>query len=52
MIGLGRCIPRIQRVAAQVDLNIIVVSGLYTYNDLPFYFRYRTPDSGTGGQDR
>jgi len=51
VIGLGRCIPRIQRVAAQVDLNIIVASGLYTYNDLPFYFRYRGPDSGTGGQD-
>jgi len=27
--GLGRYIPRIQRVAEQVDLNIVVAAGLY-----------------------
>lgn len=51
VIGLGRCIPRIQRVAAGVDLNIIVATGIYTYNDVPLYFRYRGPESGSGGQD-
>jgi phosphotriesterase-related protein len=51
VLGLGRNIPRIQRVAARTGINIIVAAGLYTYNDLPFYFRYRGPDSGTGGAD-
>ena len=27
--GLGRYIPRIQRIAEQVDLNIVVAAGLY-----------------------
>ena len=44
VIGLGRYIPRIQRIAEQVpDLNIIVATGCYTYKDVPFYFHYRGP---------
>lgn len=43
VLGLGRYIPRIQRIAEQVDLNIIVATGCYTYGDAPFYFRYRGP---------
>jgi phosphotriesterase-related protein len=31
VMGLGRYIPRIARIAAQTDLNIIVATGLYTY---------------------
>ena len=42
--GLGRYIPRIQRIAAQVPaLNIIVATGIYTYNDIPFQYEYRGP---------
>ena len=41
VIGLGRYIPRIARVAAATDLNIVVATGLYTYNDVPLYFHYR-----------
>ena len=41
VIGLGRDIRRIQRVAAGTSINIIVATGLYTYDDVPFYFRYR-----------
>jgi phosphotriesterase-related protein len=51
VVGIGRSIPRIQRIAAQTSLNIIVATGLYTYNDVPLYFRYRTPDSGADGHD-
>jgi phosphotriesterase-related protein len=43
VIGLGRYIPRIARIAEQVDLNIIVATGCYTYDDVPFYFHYRGP---------
>src|SRR3954466_12844517 len=43
VIGLGRYIPRIQRVAEQVDLNIVVATGCYTYQDVPFFFHHRGP---------
>ncbi|HEY2575140.1 MAG TPA: phosphotriesterase-related protein [Streptosporangiaceae bacterium] len=51
VVGLGRNIPRVQRVAAQTSINIIAATGLYTYNDVPLYFRYRGPDSGKDGGD-
>lgn len=51
VIGLGRYIPRIQRVAAQTDLNIIVATGVYTYNDVPFYFHYQGPGTVLGGDE-
>ncbi len=42
-IGLGRYIPRIQRIAAEVELQIVAATGIYTYGDLPFWFHYRIP---------
>ncbi len=49
VLGLGRDIHRIRRVADGTDLNIIVATGLYTYNEVPFYFKYRLP--GPDGLD-
>jgi phosphotriesterase-related protein len=49
VVGLGRYIPRIARIAGQTDLNIIVATGLFTYNDVPFYFHYRGPGTALGG---
>jgi phosphotriesterase-related protein len=43
-LGLGRYIPRIQRVAQRVDLNIVVATGLYTFDLLPHYFNHRGED--------
>jgi phosphotriesterase-related protein len=43
VIGLGRYIPRIQRINEQVDINIIVATGIYTYNEVPFQFHYTGP---------
>lgn len=44
VIGLGRYIPRIQRVAEKLpQLNIVVATGCYTYDDVPFFFHYRGP---------
>lgn len=43
VLGLGRYIPRIKRIAEQVDLNIVVATGIYTYNDVPFQFHYTGP---------
>jgi len=39
--GLGRDIPRIQRVNDQVDLNILVASGIYAFLELPNFVIYR-----------
>lgn len=42
--GLGRYIPRIQRIAEQVEgLNIIVATGLYCYDEIPHQYEYRGP---------
>jgi phosphotriesterase-related protein len=44
VIGLGRYIPRIQRIAGQVpQLNIVAATGCYTYDDVPWFFHYRGP---------
>ncbi|MDV2478165.1 phosphotriesterase [Rhodococcus zopfii] len=43
VLGLGRFIPRIQRIAERTSLNIVVATGLYTFNDLPPQFAYRGP---------
>src|ERR1700758_4708190 len=51
VVGLGRYIPRIARVAAQTALNIVVATGLYTYNDVPFYFHYLGPGTPLDGPE-
>jgi phosphotriesterase-related protein len=51
VIGLGRYIPRIARVAAQTELNIVVATGVYTYNDVPFFFHYLGPGAQLGGPE-
>ena len=51
VIGLGRYIPRIQQVAAQTSLNIVVATGIYTYNDVPMYFHFRGPGTTLDGPE-
>jgi phosphotriesterase-related protein len=51
VLGLGRDIARIQQINAQVDLNIIVATGLYTYNELPFALQFVGPNTLLGGED-
>ena len=51
VIGLGRYIPRIKRVAAATDLNIVVATGVYTYNDVPMYFHFQGPGTTLGGPE-
>ena len=41
-IGQGRDIPRIKRIAAQVpELNIVVATGIYTFDAVPLFFWQR-----------
>ena len=43
VVGLGRNIPRIQRIMEQVPIHLVVATGVYTYNDAPRFFNYRGP---------
>jgi phosphotriesterase-related protein len=51
VIGLGRYIPRMQQIARQTKLNIIVATGIYTYHDAPLYFHFRGPGTVLGGPE-
>jgi len=51
VIGLGRYIPRIQRVANQIGLNVLAATGIYTYNDVPMYFHFQGPGTALGGPE-
>jgi phosphotriesterase-related protein len=44
-IGLGRHIPRIQRINAEVDLNILVATGVYAFLELRGFLGYRSDDA-------
>jgi len=44
VLGLGRNIPRLQRVVGDSPLHVIVATGLYTYDQLPRYFAGRDTD--------
>jgi phosphotriesterase-related protein len=46
VVGLGRYIPRIVEIARQIELNIIVATGIYTYDSAPKFFRFRGPMMG------
>jgi hypothetical protein len=51
VIGLGRYIPRIVRIAAATDINIVVATGIYTYNDVPMYFHFTGPGTLLDGPE-
>jgi phosphotriesterase-related protein len=51
VLGLGRYIPRIQRINHQVDINIVVATGAYTYKDVPWFFFHRGPALAPGMPD-
>ncbi|MFI6323452.1 phosphotriesterase [Nonomuraea sp. NPDC050556] len=50
--GLGRYIPRVQRIAAEVPgLNIIAATGLYSYDEVPHQYEHRGPGLLMDGPD-
>jgi len=51
VIGMGRYIPRVARVAAATEINIVVATGVYTYNDVPMYFHFRGPGTLLDGPE-
>jgi phosphotriesterase-related protein len=51
VLGLGRDIGRIKRVAQLTAINLIVATGIYTFSEVPFYFRYRNRRMTASGED-
>ena len=45
VLGLGRNIPRLLEVVGDIPLNVIIATGLYTYDQLPRYFESRDEDA-------
>ena len=45
VMGLGRDIPRLRKVVGEIPVNIIMATGIYTYNELPQYFQNRDEDA-------
>ena len=41
VMGLGRNIPRLRETVGDIAVNVIVATGVYTYNELPQYFHNR-----------
>lgn len=52
VIGLGRDVRRVRTVADQVRVNIVAATGLYTYDDVPMFFKFRGPGMLIDGPDR
>jgi phosphotriesterase-related protein len=44
VLGLGRYVPRIQRVNAEVDMHIVVATGVYAFLELSDFLATRTDD--------
>ena len=51
VIGLGRYIPRIQQIARQTAVHIVVATGIYSYHDAPLYFHFRGPGTVLDGPE-
>lgn len=51
VLGLGRDISRIRRIAHSVDINILVATGIYACNELPAFFQNRTSAGAADSPD-
>jgi phosphotriesterase-related protein len=51
VVGLGRYIPRVARINAEVDINIVAATGLYTFDEIPHFFHYHGPGTDLGGPE-
>jgi phosphotriesterase-related protein len=52
VVGLGRYIPRVAVIADQVpEINVVVATGVYTYNEVPMFFYFQGPGTILGGPE-
>jgi phosphotriesterase-related protein len=47
VMGMDRYIPNVQHVLSRVDINVIVATGIYTYDHLPHFLEMRKPADGS-----
>jgi phosphotriesterase-related protein len=51
VIGLGRDVGRVRRIAASTGLQVIAATGVYAFAQLPRFFTRRGPGTPNGGPD-
>jgi phosphotriesterase-related protein len=51
VIGMGRNVPRIARIAAHTGVTVIVATGIYTFEVMPKFFSARGPGTANGGPE-
>ncbi len=51
VIGMGRNVPRVARIAADTDVTVIVATGIYTFDVMPKFFSTRGPGTANGGPE-
>lgn len=51
VLGLGRDVTRLAKIADRVRVKIIVATGAYTYDSLPFPYAMQGPGLPLGGDD-
>lgn len=51
VLGLGRDIELVRRVAQPAGINVVVATGAYYFDELPFFFRFRGPGTLNGGEE-
>ena len=49
--GLGRRWPLVEEVARQVDINIVLATGVYFYRDIPIQYAFDGPGTPFGGKE-
>ena len=52
VLGLGRDVATVAEINARVDINIVVATGLYTYDELPGAIECRRPGTRVWPSDR
>lgn len=48
-IGHSRDVATVMEANAGIDFNIVLSTGIYTYNALPIFFKYRPPSRRSNG---
>lgn len=51
VVGTGRDVPLVARAAEGTGLQVVVATGIYTYDEVPMAFHFRGPDTLLGGDD-
>jgi len=51
VLGLGRDVALVKRCAEGTGINVIVATGFYGFDELPFFFKTRGPGTFHGGPE-